>query len=387
MIGIRDSGFGIRRSALLVVATAVAVCAQPAARRATNIAALIAYPTYYTGRPIVLVGNVGVEKDELRVSSDAGSIHLISKSTAPDGLDEIRGEFWDLGRMKPDDPRLSTYDIRSVFKIDPDAAWPKAGEVTAIIASSITPAQIPTSPTIRNIVLHPDRYVEQKVTISGQFSGRNLLGDLPDAPAKSRYDFVLRSTDAAVWVSNMRPRLKDTNGKDVELGLDARIDTSRWLEVRGTVQQIRGLMIVDAEAGSLKFSKPPTEPTPTEEPIRVPAGPAPEVVFSAPTDDESDVSTTTNVRIQVSRDLNQSTLRNHVQAHYVAAETALRGEPDTPKIDFTMQYNAATRVIEIRFRNPLERFRTVKVELSGEILGTDGQALKPYTLTFVVGGS
>ena len=87
MIGIRDSGFGIRRSALLVVATAVAVCAQPAARRATNIAALIAYPTYYTGRPIVLVGNVGVEKDELRVSSDAGSIHLISKSTAPDGLD------------------------------------------------------------------------------------------------------------------------------------------------------------------------------------------------------------------------------------------------------------------------------------------------------------
>ena len=289
--------------------------------------------------------------------------------------------------MKPDDPRLSTYDIRSVFKIDPDAAWPKAGEVTAIIASSITPAQIPTSPTIRNIVLHPDRYVEQKVTISGQFSGRNLLGDLPDAPAKSRYDFVLRSTDAAVWVSNMRPRLKDTNGKDVELGLDARIDTSRWLEVRGTVQQIRGLMIVDAEAGSLKFSKPPTEPTPTEEPIRVPAGPAPEVVFSAPTDDESDVSTTTNVRIQVSRDLNQSTLRNHVQAHYVAAETALRGEPDTPKIDFTMQYNAATRVIEIRFRNPLERFRTVKVELSGEILGTDGQALKPYTLTFVVGGS
>ena len=32
---------------------------------------------------------------------------------------------------------------------------------------------------------------------------------------KSRYDFVLRSTDAAIWVTNMRPRLKDASGKDV----------------------------------------------------------------------------------------------------------------------------------------------------------------------------
>ena len=30
----------------------------------------------------------------------------------------------------------------------------------------------------------PPRYLDQKVTITGQFSGRNLLGDLPDAPAK-----------------------------------------------------------------------------------------------------------------------------------------------------------------------------------------------------------
>jgi Bacterial Ig-like domain len=380
-------GSGIRRRAVAIAAMTAVVSAQPATRRATNIAALLAYPTYFTGRPIVIVGKVGVEKDQLRVSSDAGSIHLITKGNAPDGVDEVRGEFWDLGRMKPDDPRLSAYDLRATFHIDPDGAWPKAGEVTAIIATAVTAAQPPTSESIRTIVLNPDRYFEQKVAITGQFSGRNLLGDLPDAPGKGRYDFVLRAADAAIWVTNMRPRLKDPNGKDVELGLEARIDTNRWLEVRGTVQHGRGLQWIEAEAGSLKFTKPPSEPTPTEEQIRVPAGPPPEVVFSAPTDDESDVNTTTNVRIQFSRDLDPMTVRNHVQVHYVAAESALRGEPDTPKIEFTSQYNPASRVLEIKFPKPLERFRTVKVELGAEILGTDGQALKPYTLTFVVGGS
>ena len=63
-----------------------------------------------------------------------------------------------------------------------------------------------TPASIRTIVLQPSRFLEQKVAVTGQFSGRNLLGDLPDAPAKSRYDFVLRNADAALWVINMRPR-------------------------------------------------------------------------------------------------------------------------------------------------------------------------------------
>ena len=372
---------------LLVLAIASTAVAQTATRRATNIGALLAYPAFYTGRPILIVGKVAVEKDELRVSNDEGSIRLISKGSAPDGLDEIRGEFWDVGRMKPEDPRLTQYDLRTTFHIDPDGPWPKAGEVTALIATSVTPAQNAQTATIRAIVLDPDRFLDQKVTITGQFSGRNLMGDLPDAPARSRYDFVLRTTDAAIWVANMRPRIRDTNGKEVELGLDARIDTGRWLELSGTVQQGRGLLWVDAEAGSLKFAKPPTEtPVATEDQVHVALGPPPEAIFSAPTTEETDVAPTTNVRIQFSRDLDPQTLRGHVKATYVAAESAQRGEPDTPPIGLTTSYNAAGRVLEIKFTQPLERFRTVKIDLSDEIKGTDGQALKPFTLTFVTGG-
>ena len=361
---------------------------QPQTRRATNLTALLAYPGYYHGRPIVIVGKVALEKDQLRVSDDAEhSVHLIFKGNAPDGLDEVRGEFWDIGRMKPDDPRLSTQDLRTTFKFDPDGPWPRPGEVTAIVATAVAPAAAAPPASIRTIVLQPSRFIDQKVGITGQYSGRNLLGDLPEAPGKSRYDFVLRSADAAIWVINMRPKMKDANGKDLELGLDARIDTSRWLSIRGVVQQGRGLLWLDADAGSLALAKPPTETVAEEEPIRVPAGPPPEVVFSAPTQDETDVSMGTTVRIQLSRDLDASTLKNRIRAGYVVGPGVAGGEPPMPSADFTVQYSGANRVVEIRFTKPLERFRTVKIELLEGILGTDGQPLKPWTLTFETGGS
>src|SRR2546423_2405186 len=248
--------------------------AQPQVRRATNLAAVLAYPGYYHGRPILIVGKVGVEKDEFRVQDEAEhSIHLLFKGTPPDGLDEIRGEFWDIGRMKPDDVRLNGYNLRTTFKLDADGAWPRPGEVTAIVATAVAAAAAAPPPSIRTIVLQPSRFLDQKVAITGQFSGRNLLGDLPDAPAKSRYDFVLRAADAAIWVTNMRPRMKDPSGKDFELTLDSRLDTSRWLSIRGTIQQARGLQWLDAEAGSLSIAKPPTATAPPEEQVRVPAGP------------------------------------------------------------------------------------------------------------------
>jgi hypothetical protein len=362
--------------------------AQTTTRRATNLAALVAYPGFYHGRPIVIVGKVALDPNgQLKVSDDDGSIHVVFKGSAPDGLDEVRGEFWDIGRMKADDIRLNAYDLRATFKVDPEAPWPRPGDVTAIIATAVAPVALPPAPTIRAIVLNPARYLDQKVTVTGQYSGRNLLGDMPDAPAKSRYDFVLRSADAALWIVNMRPKMKDSSGKDIELGLDARIDTSRWLTVRGTVRKARGLLLLDADAGGLTLARPPTETTAEEAPIRVPAGPPPEVIFNAPTQEETDVSMGTTVRIQFSRDIDQSTLKGKIRVRYLEAQSVERGEPVTPAADFTFQYSGANRVLELRFAKPLERFRTLKVDLLEGIVGTDGQPLKPWTLTFSLGGA
>jgi hypothetical protein len=377
----------LKRVLLLSFLTASVVSAQPATRRATNIETILAYPGFFNSRPILIVGTVSSKPNgDLVVGDEAASVRLIFKGSAPDGLDELRGEFWDVGRMKPDDPRLSK-TLKTAFRIDPEAAWPRPGEMTAIVATGVAPASIPTAPSIRSIVLSPSRYLDQKVTISGQYEGRNLLGDLPDTPAKSRYDFVLHSADAAIWVVNMRPRAKD-QGRDVELSLDARIDTGRWLQVSGKIVRGRGLQWLDADAGSLAFVKPPTETDAEEEPaIRVAAAPAPEVIFRAPTEDEADVSMNTTVRIQFSRDIDPATLKNHIHVRYLTEQSAERGEPVTPTAEFTFQYLPANRVLEIKFAKPLERFRTVKVDLLEGIVGTDQQPLKPWTLSFGVGGS
>jgi hypothetical protein len=361
---------------------AVTLSAQPSTRRATNIAALRAFPAFFHQRPVVVMGKVALaDNGDLRVTDEVGAVRIVFKGSAPDGLSEVRGEFWDLGRMNADDPRLAGYDIQRTFRVDPEGAWPRPGQVTAIIASAITEAQPPTGTSIRTLVLQPARYLDQKVSVTGQFAGRNLLGDLPDAPAMSRYDFVVRSADAAIWVTNLRPR-----GRDFELALDARVDTGRWVQLSGVLQQGRGLQWLNATGSAITLSKPPPETT-AEAPIRVPAAPPPEVVFSTPTRDETDVQMSTNIRIQFSRDISPATLKNNLRIRYDEAETKARGELDTPIADFTTQYVPANRVLEIRFPKPLERFRTVHIELTEGVMGTDQQPLVPWTLSFITGGS
>jgi hypothetical protein len=242
----------------------------------------------------------------------------------------------------------------------------------------VAPAAPPLAPSVRNLVLYPDRFVNQKVTVTGQFGGRNLLGDLPDAPGRSRYDFVVRSSDAALWVVNLRPR-----GRDFELDLGARIDTGRWVEVSGIVQQWRGLLLLDAAAGSVRLTKPPAETT-ADNTIRVPSGPPPEVIFSAPTEGETDVSSRTNVRIQFSRDISPASFKGRIAVRYGPTPPGVN-ETAPPPLEFTTQYLPGTRVLEIKFVQPLELFRGVQIDLVDGILGTDQQRLKPWTLKFETG--
>jgi uncharacterized membrane protein YgdD (TMEM256/DUF423 family) len=91
----------------VLLGAASATWAQTATRRSTNLASLVAYPGFYHGRAILIVGTVTTTESGVRVSDDSGSIRLLTKGSAPDGLDEVRGEFWDIGRMKPDEPQLA----------------------------------------------------------------------------------------------------------------------------------------------------------------------------------------------------------------------------------------------------------------------------------------
>ena len=364
----------MKRLLLLFLLVAATLSAQTGlTRRAANVAALLGHPAYFHMRPVVIVGELKrLDTGELRLTTDGVSIRVIYQGTTLEGVAEVRGEFWDLGKFKADDPRLVGYDVKRVFGIDPEGAWPRVGQVTALIASAVAPATAPSAPSVRNIVLYPSRYLDQRVTVTGQFGGRNLLGDLPDAPAQSRWDFVLRSADGAIWVTNLRPK-----GKDFELALDARIDTGRWLEVSGTLQQGRGLQWLNAEGGTITLTQAPKD-TPEQPVVRVAAAPPPEVVFSAPTDRETDVLPTSTVRIQFSRDMDPLTFKGRIRVS--------DGKASAVPLAFTTSYLPGTRVLELKFAASFVRFSAVTVELQEGIMGTDKQALVPWTLTFETGG-
>jgi len=270
---------------------------------------------------------------------------------------------------------------RDVVGVDTAERWPRQGEVVVLRATGFTPAEPPLAPSVRAIALDPHRYESQRVTVAGQFRGRNLYGDLPHAPAaaaESRHEFVVRSGDAAIWVLGRRPK-----GRGFEFDVNSRIDTRRWLEVAGVVHQARGLAWIEAE--ELREVEPERERPAEELPPPPPAVP-PEVLFSAPTDEETDVPPATSVRIQFSRDIDPASLEGRVRVSYLGAESVERGEPQAPVIETTVRYDAGRRAMEIGFARPLDRFRTVKVELLEGITGTDGAPLAPWVLTFSVGG-
>lgn len=357
---------------------------QPRVRRVTTVAAVRNFPAFYHAQPVIVRGEVkigGPRGDRVELLSPDQVVPLLLRDSTPDeGTYDVRGDVLDVGKLTPDDPRLGGLDLTRLG-VDPAERWPGTGELVVIRATDLDPAEPLPSPSVRAIALDPHRYEKQRVTVAGEFRGRNLYGDLPQAPpaaGESRDEFVLRLADAAIWVLGKRPR-----GRGFQFDVNSRIDTRRWLEVSGVVHYDRGLAWIQAE--ELREVEPQREQT-RAEPAPPPPPMPPEVLFSVPTRGDTDIPPDTNVRIQFSRDLDPESVEGRVRVTYLGAESVERGEPQPPGIETTLRYDPGARVLEITFARPLERFRTVTVQLLEGITGTDGAPLEPWTLTFSVGG-
>jgi hypothetical protein len=254
-----------------------------------------------------------------------------------------------------------------------EGRWPGREELYVIVGAVIVESPLPPTPTLRSLVLAPERYDNREVSVVGRFRGRNLYGDLPGPLNKSKWDFVLQSADAAIWTSGLRPR-----GKNFDLDPSARVDTGRWLQVTGVVHAQGGGAWIEAK--SIEISAPPNE-TPVDVDVpTTPKAPPPTVVFSAPVPDEADVERSVVVRIQFSWDMDAKTFRDRVRVTYAPTQ----GEAPAPPA-FATSYNEGSRALQVKFTERLERFQTVKVELLDGIAAVDGQALKPWTLVFTTG--
>lgn len=365
-------------SALLVVAAAV-LSAQPQPRRATTITALRAYPGFYHQQTVMVIGEVRGVEDRATIGNEDGAIKLVARETPREGRVEARGQLLDIGRLSQDDPRLIPFNLIERIRTHYQDRWPKPGEELMLLLGGTAPPPTATSavnPPLRAVAMEPTRFEGQKVSIVGQFRGRNLFGDLPEAPAQNRYQFVLRSSDAALWVMGVQPK-----GKTFNFDVNRRLDSGRWVKVEGTVRTAKGLTWL--EGTSIELAPTPEETTEVE--IDLPPPPPVEILFTAPAEGEADVQPAERIRMQLSRDLNPDTLKDNVRLTYAGpASNESAASPAT--IAFTTNYTKENRALEIRPTEPLERFRSVKLEILEGVKGTDGGAMLPFTLTFMTGG-
>ena len=341
--------------------------AQPAVRRLTTIDALRQYPGFYHLQNVLVRGEFAIEGTRTFLRADEHEIRVVFDDgvSAPKGTVDTRGVFFDVGRLEATDPRAGSFaEGRDADK------WPRPGEELILRVSATLDTQ-PTGASVRSIAIEPWRFEGQTVTITGNFRGRNLYGDLPGAPGRSKYDFVLRGTEGAVWVTDFRPR-----GQGFELDVNRRVDTDRWVEVTGTVVREKGL--VSLKATRMSLTKAPQAAAVPDEAVVPAVELAPiQVVFNSPTDGETDVGGASPVRIQFSRGLNERSIAENIRVTYVGQE----GEV----VEFKSAYDGANRAIQITFPKRLQAFRTVRVELLDGLKGFDGAPFKPWTVTFSVG--
>ncbi len=356
--------------------------AQPSARRGTTIAALRNYAGFYHQQTVSVIGDIAREGERLFVGSDVERIRILVRDAPKEVRSEVRGTFLDIGRMTQDDPRLIPFNLLESVRAAYADRWPRPGEELVLLVTGTTeppPAPNVNTPPLRSVAMDPTRFVGQRLTLLGQFRGRNLFGELPEAPVSDKWSFVLRSSDAALWVIGVQPK-----GKTFNFDPGRRIDSGRWVTVTGIARTAKGLSWL--EGTSIELAQEPTE-TAAEVVMPPPPPQAVEVLFSAPTDGETDVRLDTRIRVQLSRDLDESSLKGHLRITYSASDSADRGEPQPPAVDFTTSYARDNRALEIRPVAPWERFRRVKVEFLEGVKGIDGGALAPFTLTFTTGGS
>lgn len=360
-------------AALILLTTWGIATPQVAMRRIATVASLHQYPGYYHLQNLLLHGEFVENGTSVVLRGGERDVAvLLNDQRTTSGPVEVRGQLLDVGRLESSDPRLSGRAGGAERE-----RWPQPGEELLLSVSAVTPTQLAVSPSVRALALQPWRFDGQKVTVVGQFRGRNLFGDLPSAPGKSRYDFVLRSTDAAVWVTDLRPR-----GRGFDLSVDARVDTGRWLQVSGAVSFERGLVAI-AGATVAVATAPEATPTAEEETPEPASPPDPgELIFSSPTDGDINVMPAGSVRLQFSRGLLPASIEGQIRVTYVGAT----GPDALPAPRFTHSYDLGTRAIELRFSEPLERFSTVKVEILDGMKTFDGAGVRTTTLTFSTGG-
>jgi hypothetical protein len=222
--------------------------------------------------------------------------------------------------------------------------------------------------TLENLVGQPGSRDGKTVRVIGKFRGRNLFGDLPARSQRTNADWVIKDDVFAVWVTGKKPK-----GSGWELDPGLKRDTSKWIEVVGRPETIRGVTYL--RAIQVTLSGPPT---PTAE-VQAPAPPPPRpkvppvVVFSLPLDGEGDVPADSRFVVQFNKDMDEKTFEGRVQLRYAGPI-----RPGDRTFDgLKLSYDGGLRALTIDPGDLLRSGRQLELVLLPGIADVEGLALVP----------
>jgi hypothetical protein len=135
-----------------------------------------------------------------------------------------RGEY--MPETKCEDPLLPVLP-------DHQTGWPEVS-ITIVSLSEAGPGHRrprAAARTLEDVNMSKAAADGKPLTMTGQFRGANLCGDLPPSSQRDAADWVLLTSEGAVWVVGHRPE-----GRGFSLDPARPGDTTRWLQVRGKVE-------------------------------------------------------------------------------------------------------------------------------------------------------
>ena len=157
-----------------------------ATRIATTAEALVASPVFFHGKQIVVRRDASEAGPLWQLANTAKPIFVFWKERPSLAADsEMRGEFWDLGRLQRDDSRFSAIDFTQLLEAAAHGQWPPRDQVFVIMGATTVESPLPAEPTLRAVAIAPDHYANRAITVSAGSAAPTCSATCPQPAARA----------------------------------------------------------------------------------------------------------------------------------------------------------------------------------------------------------
>src|SRR6516164_6559443 len=123
---------------------AVATAQPTTGRTATTAEALETWPVFFHGKQVAVRRDVEPAANLVKLANTAKPI-FVEWSERPNvtSNSEIRGEFWDIGRLDKSDPRLPAADLPAILDYATHGQWPAHDQAFIILKATSIDSPLP----------------------------------------------------------------------------------------------------------------------------------------------------------------------------------------------------------------------------------------------------